>query len=176
MGTVAHISNGTRVRSLDDIETEVFAAVDRMCLKVGELLFEAREMDRAGFREWVDTRMPFGFDKANRLIAIHLAYRELPAETLAELPRPWQALYALRHWTGGRLEQAIQRGEIGPATTVATAKSIARDWSKTQGRDVERYSAADLCAGKLMGFEPELLDEHVFNALARWVARRADPR
>jgi len=159
-----------------EIEVEVFEAVDRMCLRVGELLYEAQQLDRAGFQSWVEDRMPFGFDKARRLVAIYLAYRELPAETIARLPRPWQAMFVLRRWSTGRLVDAIDSGEIGPDTTVKDALRIAKKWgSDTRPSDEvgsARYSQIDLDAGRLMAADPNELDADVFRALSRWMSRR----
>ena len=156
---------------------EVFNSIDRMCLRVGELLHEARVLNPAGFREWVEDRLPFGHDKARRLMAIHLAYRELPPETVASLPRPWQALYTLRHWSGGKLDEAIAAGEIGPETTVKQAQEKARHWSSDRplgSKGAARYSTADVRAGKLMDFPSDDLDENVFLALRKWMNSRAD--
>ena len=155
----------------------MFNSIDRMCLRVGELLHEARVMNPGGFREWVEDRLPFGHDKARRLIAIHLAYRELPPETVASLPRPWQALYTLRHWSGGKLDKALESGEIGPDTTVKQAKEKAREWSSNRpkgSKGASRYSTADVRAGALMDFLVSDLDPNVYAALRRWVDSR-DP-
>jgi hypothetical protein len=175
MGDVVHLHHGTPAGRLAEIEAEVFRAIDHMALRVGELLHEARELDPAGFAVWVDERMPFGMGSAKRLMAIHLAYRELPAEVKANLPRPWQALYALRKWADGRLTEALESGEVGPSTTTREALETARTWTRGQWQPTHappRYSSADLFAGKLMGFEPDELDENVFIALTRWIGRR----
>jgi hypothetical protein len=144
-------------------------------MRIGELLFEAREIDPGGFVEWVDKRLPFGIDKAKRMIAIHLAYKELPADIQAQLPRPWQALFALRRWTGGRLQDAIGSGEIGSDTTVADALKIANKWSKDTKGESElisaRYGRADNVAGKLMVFPASELNPDVARALRVWLER-----
>jgi hypothetical protein len=177
MGQVLHLRHDTSPSRLDEIELEVFETIDRMCLRVGALLYEARELDPSGFQFWVETRMPFGYDKARRLIAIHLAYRDLPESVISGLPRPWQALYALRHWAGGRLDKAIEAGEIGEQSTVKDALALAKKWSKDSKNDefaiAARYSAADLAAGKLMGLSPDDVNADVWRALTRWMQRRA---
>lgn len=176
MGDVVHLHESTS--RLAQIETEVFETVDRMCLRVGALMFEARELDGPGFQAWVNERMPFGYDTARRLVAIYLAYRELPAESIAKLPRPWQAMFALRHWSGGRLEEALASGEIGPNTTVVEAQQRARAWSSQGqvGRVRPRYSTADLAAGKLLACDPDEVNPDVFRALSAWISRRAPDR
>ena len=175
MGDVLHLKHNTPIERLDEIEVEVFHTVDQMCLRVGALLCEAREIDPTGFQEWVKERMPFGFDTAKRLVAIHLAYRELPTESLAKLPKPWQAMFALRHWSEGRLGDALESGEVGPDTTVKEAKAKAREWSEDQRPKPTvrpRYAASDLAAGKLMGTDVNDMNEDVFRALTKWTSRR----
>jgi hypothetical protein len=163
---------------LEEIEREVFNELDRTCLRVGGLLLEAKEIDPGGFADWVDTKMPFKLDTANRLVAIHVAYRELPAETLAQLPRAWQALFALRAIPQAALVDEIEAGDITPDMTVIEAKKKARDWNrKREGKPrrdplTDRYSAADLRAGALMDLPATDLNEHVAAALGRWLAAR----
>lgn len=163
---------------LVEIESEVYASIDRMCLSVGELLAEAKALDPAGFKQWVEQRMPFGYDKARRLIAIHVAYRELPPEKVAQLPLPWQALYALAPYAQGQLIEALESGEIGPETTRSQAVTKARQW-KTHRRLVDplepRYSTADSRAGALMEHSASELNPHVHDALRRWLDRSPTP-
>jgi hypothetical protein len=176
MGDVVHLHDG--MSRLEQIEGEVFASIDRMCLRVGELLAEARALDPAGFKRWVEDRMPFGYDKARRLIAIHMAYRELPPEKLRQLPLPWQALYALAPHAQGRLLDALESGEIGPETTQAEAITKARHWSNHR-RAVDpldrRYSTADSRAGALMELSASDLNPFVREALIRWLGAAATP-
>lgn len=156
----------------------MFASIDRMCLRVGELLAEARQLDPAGFKRWVAERMPFGYDKASRLIAIHFAYRELPPEKLQQLPLPWQALYALAPYATGQLSHALETGEIGPATTQAEAITKARHWSNhRRAADplTARYSIADTRAGALMELSASDLNPYVREALLRWLGAAAMP-
>jgi len=177
MGNVLHLRHDTSGGRLVEIEAEVYEAVDRMCLRLGELLWEAREIAPGGFKEWVEYRLPFGYDKAKRLIAIYLAYRELPVTVQDQLPRPWQAMFALRHWAGGRLPAAIESGEVGPDTTVKDALGLAKKWSNDSKVDdgpvSARYAQCDLVAGKLMAMDPGDMNPDVFRALVRWTSRRS---
>jgi hypothetical protein len=111
-------------------------------------------------------------------VAIHLAYRELPAEVQVRLPRPWQALYALRHFTGGRLVEAIESGDVGEHTTVAAARERARAWTSDRRPTPElsaRHSAADLAAGRLMGYRVSDVNSDVRRALANWLTADHSP-
>lgn len=148
-----------------------------MCLRVGGLLYEAKSLNPGGFAAWVKSKMPFGYDTARRLIAIHLAYRELPPEKIAQLPRPWQAMYALAPYAQGQLQAAIESGEVGPTTTVAQAIKLSRKWGSNR-RKVDPldpvYGPADRRAGALMQYRPEDLNEYVRAALARWLRDSLD--
>lgn len=175
MGDVVHLGH-VRPR-IEQIEDEVFATVDRMCLRVGELLYEAKLLDPSAFAGWVKERMPFGYDTARRLVAIHLAYRELPAEKVAQLPRPWQALYALAPHARGNLAEALDSGDIGPNTTVAEARERARKWGSKQrpaGPLEQVYGTADRRAGALMEFRADDLNPYVRDALSRWLRLEVD--
>lgn len=158
---------------LSEIVDEVYDAVDLMALRVGALLVEARDLNPRGFKQWVETELPFSYETARRLVAIHLSYSQLPAEVMNELPRPWQALYALRHWTGGRLQEAISSGEVHSEMTRSQAEAKARDWSKNDVALRQRgrqFSNADLAAGKLMAFDVNDLSAPVARALRKWVS------
>ena len=176
MGAVRHLHHDTPQGRLVEIEAEVFETVDRMCLRLGALLAEARTLDPMGFDKWVSEKMPFGIDKARRLVAIHLAYSELPEDVVQKLPRPWQAMFALRHWAQGRLPEAIETGEVGPDTTIAEARELASKWGKDSRRDEDplpsRYGKLDLTAGELMAVHPDDLNPSVYRALSNWMTRR----
>jgi len=163
-----------------EIEVEVYETIDHMCLRLGELLWEAKEIAPQGFNGWVELRLPFGLDKAKRLIAIHLAYRELPEDVRHKLPRPWQAMFALRHWANGRLPAAIESGEVGPDTTVKGALELAKKWSNDSKRDDDplpsRYAQIDVTAGQLMAGDPNDLNPSVARALSKWMSRRTPDR
>lgn len=175
MGTVQLASKSVKTRSLDDIEDDIYKSVDLMVLKVGELLHEARLSHPRAWKSWVEERMPFGFDAAKRIEAVYLAYRELPATLHKELPKAWQALFALRsHVASGKLVAAIESGEIGPTTTQREALRKAREWSSNKAssgvKPIEpRYWEPDYLAGKLMGYSPDDLNTNVLRALRRWL-------
>lgn len=169
---VVHLDQ--RKSRIDEIEDEVYLTVDRMCLRIGALLIEARSIEGDGFKAWVTKRMPFGWETARRLIAVSIAYSELPKEKIDQLPRPWQALYALAPFANGRLLQAIEAGEVGPDTTTSQARDAARAWRSTHTRGADRnpMALADRRASALMEFAADDLNDITFKALSRWVARR----
>ena len=92
-----------------------------MALKVGAILRAARAEHPETFRAWVENDLPFGLDTAKRLMAISEAYEKLPAATLEQLPRPWQALYALRALPLGELQAAVDAGVVTAGISVGSA-------------------------------------------------------
>jgi len=143
-----------------------------MALRVGAILREARAAHPETFREWVETELPFGTDTARRLMAISEAYEKLPADKLAMLPRPWQALYALRALSPDELQQAMEAGEITPDMSERAAKGLARRWrtgSSGALTSTGRHHRADIAAGALMEFSPADVNPHVMRALQRWM-------
>lgn len=149
-----------------------------MALRVGVILLKAKQVDPDGFDQWVVAELPFGLETARRLMAITKAYGTLPGDRLAQLPKPWQALYALKAVPQDRLAQAIADGEIGPQTTVAEAKRFARvvrgnrPW---QLRDENRTMRADRTAGALMHYSPTDLSAEAAAMLRRWLDAAVPP-
>lgn len=91
----------------------------------------------------METELPFGTDTARRLMAISEAYEKLAPEKLAMLPRPWQALYALRALTADELQRAMEAGEITPDMSERAAKGVdatLAHWLQW-GADVNRPSS-----------------------------------
>lgn len=138
---------------------EIYDTVDRMVMRVGELLERGWQMYPADWKRWVSEDLPFGLDTARRLRAVHLAYKHLPPEKLAQLPRAWQALFAIRNLDH---QAAIEAGEISPSTTVREAVALA------SGRP-QRFSDADVAAGRLIGYSPDQLSLDVRAELKRWL-------
>lgn len=159
-----------RTRTLDDYRVSIEAEVDRMVLSVGRLLCEAKAAHPDRFNDWVENDLPFGLDTARRFMAIFVAYEHLPPETLAKLPKAWQAMFALRRLPQAELEQGITDGAIHPGMTTDEARRYRRVIERTPPGS--RYTPADLTAGKLMDFDPNDIDEHVWRALITWTTRR----
>lgn len=156
-----------RRRSLPDYTRAILAEVDGMALRVGRLLREAKVDHPGRFGRWIEDELPFGPDMARRLMAISRAYETLDEETLAGLPRPWQAMYALRKLSRGELRHAISTGAIGPGTTIIQAQEYARP----DLIDVHRRRRADVAAGALMDCDVDDLDLVVLQALVGWLRR-----
>jgi hypothetical protein len=154
-------------RTLDGIRDRIYEVTDQWALEVGRLLAEAKRIcPKRRWTAWCDSEIPFGHDKADRLIAIYRAYNELPESVIRGLPRPWQAQFALKSVPRERLEAGIASGEVNPAMTIVQA----RRWA-APGPTVStfRHSQADLVAGKLIGLNRADLDPKVAAELRIWL-------
>lgn len=136
-----------------------------MALRVGLLLRQAQRLAPARFSSWVESDLPFGIDTARRLIAISKAYETLETSILERLPRPWQALYALRKLRPDQLALGVSRGLIGPTTTIKEAIAFAGGGQP----DRSRHHRADLAAGALMDCSVDDLHPMVLRALLGWL-------
>lgn len=142
-----------------------------MVLRVGAMLHDAKTRYPDEYDRWVEQCLPFGADKARRLRMIHLAVEKLPAETLARLPRPWQALYAVARLPTEVVVDAVESGEIGPdLSTRCTVGVVAR----LSGRETNHFSEADIIAGRLLARSPSTLDEEIRARLVEWINDRPD--
>lgn len=171
-----HAAHSSHLVALAEYRSLILREVDGVALRVGRLLREAKQAAPSSFDEWVVNDLPFGLETARRLMAISAAYERLPHETLAQLPRPWQAMYALKALPVATLVQGIEDGEITPDMTVRAARDFARrrgrPWLLAE-RDGHR---ADVIAGSLMQFPASALTPTVRHALEGWLERATAPQ
>lgn len=163
---------------LDEYKSRILREVDGVALRVGRLLREAKQMAPDEFDEWVINDLPFGLETARRLVAISAAYEKFPAETLAQMPRPWQAMYALKALPASTIERGVADGAIHPDMTVKAAREFAR--TKRGGRKWTLADSdgprADVIAGSLMQFPASSLTPSVRRAIAAWLERATAPQ
>lgn len=152
---------------LESYRSKIIAEIDGTALRVGRLLREARDRCPQDFGRWVESDLPFGHETARRLIAISAAYEKLSPDTLRGLPRPWQAMYALKEIPAGNLAAAVEYGELTPDTTVEQAKTYARTWRGDNTTSM--YRKADLVAGRLLRMQPSDLSTPILASLRQWL-------
>lgn len=157
--------------TLADYRDRIIREVDGVALRVGKLLREAKAVDPDDFNRWVEEELPFGLETARRLVAISVAYEKLPPEQVALLPRPWQAMYALKALPMSVIANGIEDGTITPKMTVREARKFAAGVS---GRG-SRVSRADVAAGLLMQFGAHELSPSVRHAVRAWLQRATAP-
>lgn len=152
---------------------EILEILDGTALRVGRLLREAKQADPELYDEWVREELPFGHETARRLVAISAAYEKLPEELAMQLPKPWQALYAIQALPIEALRAGVQSGALGPDTTVRASKLFSQEWRGIVREG--RVGRADVSAGALMQFPARELSPEVRNALLAWLERATAP-
>lgn len=157
---------------LEGYRVAILERLDGTALAVGRLLREAKQIDPDRFDEWVQVCLPIGHETARRLIAISAAYEKLPEELVANLPRPWQALYAIQALPMEALQAGMASGELSSLTTVREAQQFSREW---RGVSEARVRRADIAAGALMQFPASDLSPETTRALRRWLKRESAP-
>lgn len=176
--TLIHERHDISHPTLDGYRNMIVAEVDGVALRVGRLLREARQACPEDFERWIEQDLPFGRDTAKRLMAISAAYEKLPDELTANLPRPWQAMYAIKELPQHALQAGIDRGVLGPSTSVREAIDFARAWrnkGEVRPKD-QRQVRAEAHAGALMAFPPDVLSPTIRTALQTWLGRGTAPR
>lgn len=159
--------------TLDDYRDRIVKEIDGVALRVGRWLREAKALDPDNFALWVERDLPFGTETAKRLMAISAAYEKLPPDQLRQLPRPWQAMYALKALPPPLIASGIANGDITPDMTVDSARRYAR---KLRGGGGPAYTRrADIVAGMLMQFSAKELAPGVREMLNEWLQRAAAP-
>lgn len=145
-------------------------------LGIGQELIDAKNEHPGGFVEWVETKLPFGLDKAERLMAITRCFSDYDAETRALLPPAWSALYELTRLPSERLANAIEAGEITPQMTVKSARQLA--WEAKLAKEGQPRSSrptrltADVVAAELMRYPSYEMSDPVRAALKEWMPKR----
>ena len=146
----------------------ILERLDGTALAVGRLLREAKQASPGCFDEWVQVCLPIGHETARRLIAISAAYEKLPPELVSNLPRPWQALYAIQALPVEVLQAGVASGELSSLTTVREAQQFSREW---RGVSEGRVRRADVAAGALMQFPASDLSPETRRAVRSWLKR-----
>lgn len=167
--TLAHVLNDRSVEvTLDGYRDAIVREVDGVALRVGLLLREAKQAAPERFERWVVDDLPFGLETARRLMSISAAYEKLPTAMLENLPRPWQAMYALKELPAAALEQAMIDGTVNPSMTVERAREFGR-LCRGQGYKYRQTRRGDDLAGHLMAYKPSELSDGVRVALQAWL-------
>jgi len=161
----------------DTLTRQIYEAASRAVMEIGRLLLIGKEdMGRQAYEAWVEDELPFGLDTASRYMRIYQAYSNLDEATLARLPRPWQALYALRAIDQASLTALTECGDVGPTTTVREAIAMVRQYKSDRWTGeplstghASARSVADAVAADLMTHRPCDLSPRLRVALDAWL-------
>lgn len=110
--------------SLDERRERILTVASDAAIRIGMELIAAKRDHPGWFLRWVDESLPFGPDKAERLMAVARAFGAVDPAVMAALPRPWTALFELSRLAPEQLAQVIESGEIAPDTTVREAREL----------------------------------------------------
>ena len=137
------------IPSLDERRDRIIEIVEHAALGVGAELLAAKREHPREFLAWVARSLPFGIDKAERLMAISRAFSTAPPELMASLPPAWTALFELSRLPIETLQVAVESGEILPEMTVEDARELVR-----LDRDAPEPQRRTVKPGPDPGFDP----------------------
>lgn len=155
---------------MEERTQRIISCLERAALEVGAELLAAKQEHPREFVAWVEGTLPFGIDKAERLMAITRCFADADPEIRAALPPAWSALYELTRLPSERLLPAIEAGAVHPDMTVAQAKAL-----RSKGFRVPEQPrlTADIVARELVRFDRRDLSDEVRAALEDWIAGKA---
>ena len=170
------------VPTLDERRDRILAIVGTAALDVGAELIAAKNEHPRAFMAWVATELPFGIDKAQRLMAISRAFAGADEAVKAALPPAWTALFELARLPIEEVQRSIETGEIAPEMTVADARKLVtgRDEAPellpprptpgpAPGFDPNPRLGADILASELVRADRATLSAPVEYLLRQWI-------
>lgn len=171
--------------TLDERADRIIGAVEQAAVIVGAELTAAKAEHPGEFVAWVQSGvLPFGLDKAERLMAIHRAFEGADEHTKSMLPPRWTALYEITRLPSERTRELVEVGRIHPDMTTASARELVAEHRRTESplpplpdppKPATRNGlTAAIVANELMRFERHHLDEPTAVALSEWLNRKAD--
>lgn len=157
--------------SLDERAERIIHVLEAAALEVGAELIAAKNDHPGRFVAWVETCLPFGLDKAERLMACTRAFATADDATRAALPPAWSALYELTRLPESRLRDAIDVGLVHPDMTVRDAKQLASGRAPEQPAPSTRETrlSCDIVARELMRYPRDELSDDVAGRLKEWL-------
>ena len=168
--------------TLTEFTERIAGVLNRTAIDIGTILIEAKHAHPGRFMQWVEDELPFGMKKADQLMAISRAFRELPPEKREYLPAPWTTLFALTRLEPERFDNALESGLIRPDMTAAQARQLTgrepapepepRPWKSgpPKGRvTTKQRLPLSLALGSLLRYDPSELTPTQSAALRRWL-------
>lgn len=179
---IERASQATMVPTLDERRDRILAIVGAAAIDVGAELIAAKKEHPGAFMEWVSRSLPFGIDKAQRLMAISRAFSDADEAVRAALPPAWTALFELARLPIEEVQRSIETGEIAPEMTVSDARKLATGRSEppellparpkpgpAPGFDPNPRLDADILASELVRMDRCTLSAPVEYLLRQWI-------
>lgn len=115
----------TLLLSLDERRDNIVGYLQDCALDIGAELQGAKRDHPGRFLVWVEESLPFGIDKAERLMAVSRAFFDVEPDVRELLPTAWSTLFELSRLPSERFQDAVEAGEVHPGLTLAQSRALA---------------------------------------------------
>ena len=178
-------SNPDLVYTLDEHRDRIFEILNRSAIEIGVELIQAKRNHPGRFMKWVEDEMPWGIDKAEKVMALARAFATAPPAFMDSLPQAWTALYDLSRVPVAVLHRAIDEGTVTPDSTVDECRRFVAEHNKatmspppepvvipTRFDEPERpkVSASVLVTELVSGYSPDEITESLRERLRLWAS------
>lgn len=159
---------------LEDRRQRIVATLESAAIDIGRELIGAKKDHQGCFLRWVEDELPFGIDKAERLMAITRAFDNADPEIRQALPSAYTAMCELARLPHDRLRAHIESGDVHPDMTVREARALHQPDpiplpEPTVSPLAEPRIAADVIATELIRHPRSTLSDDIANVLAAWL-------
>lgn len=171
---LAEIEQPEVVVPLEERTQRIYGALETAAMDIGAELLAAKVEHPGRFMEWVSTALPFGIDKAERLMAITRAFDNADPEIRQALPSAYSAMCELARLPHDRLRAHIESGDVHPDMTVREARALHQPNpiplpEPTVSPLAEPRIAADVIATELIRHPRHMLSDDIADVLAAWL-------
>ena len=138
--------------------------VEHAAIDVGWELIGAKREHPGRFMEWVARELPFGIDKAERIMAVTKAFATTDPEVQRALPSAWTTLFELSRLPIETVQLGVASGDVNPTMTRADARQLVHGTP-----DEPVFAPRPATPGPKPGFDPNprLTTEIVVTELLR---------
>jgi len=163
------------IMPLEERKARILARLSATALEIGAELLAARTEHEGEFMAWVERELPFGIDKAERLMAISRSFAEVDPAVRGALPAAWTALYELQKLPPAALARSVDLGVVRPGMTVEQAKEHVREQLGARKAEEVRQVAdtsrtiAEAHALALLRHYPSDITDSTMEALRSWL-------
>ncbi len=159
---------------LEDRRQRIVATLESAAIDIGRELIGAKKDHQGCFLRWVEDELPFGIDKAERLMAITRAFDNADPEIRQALPSAYSAMCELARLPHDRLRAHIESGDVHPDMTVREARALHQPNpiplpEPTVSPLAEPRIAADVIATELIRHPRHMLSDDIADVLAAWL-------
>lgn len=156
------------IMPLEERKARILGVLDDASIQIGLELMLAKEQHTGRFTRWVTEELPFGLDRAERLMMIARAFNDVDPSVKNMLPSAWTALYELAKVPPRALVRSIELGDVTPQMTVADARRYVAE-QKGRPTPTAPPPMAEAHAIALMRYHPREMTEESIWKLIGWL-------